>query len=105
VLDLRANLYDEVPERPASRQIAARRLDGYDLEVGAPLPFVPWARLRASRFWQLAVNGDAVTTRDRISLQLAPLSPLEIETGTQRAGEARSWFTQLRWRMKLGERP
>jgi hypothetical protein len=103
VLDLRANLYDEVPERPASRQIAARRLDGYDLEVGAPLPFVPWARLRASRFWQLAVNGDAVTTRDRISLQLTPLSPLEIETGTQSQAEARSWFTQLRWRMKLGE--
>jgi Inverse autotransporter, beta-domain len=102
-VEMRAHLYDEVPEHPASRQIAERRLDGYDLGVGAPLPFVPWARLRASRFWQLAVNGDAVTTRDRISLQLAPLSPLEIETGTQRAGEARSWFTQLRWRMKLGE--
>jgi hypothetical protein len=102
-LEVRVNLYDDVPAHPASRQIAARRLDGYDLEVGVPLPFVPWARLRASRFWQLAVNGDAVTTRDRVSLRLAPLSPLEIETGTQSEAEARSWFTQLRWRMKLGE--
>ena len=102
-LEVRANLYDEVPEHPASRHIAERRLDGYDLEVGTPLPFLPWARLRASRFWQLAVNGDAVTTCDRISLRLTPLSPLEIEGGTRSQAEDRSWFTQLRWRMKLGE--
>ena len=101
--EVRANLYDEVPEHPASRQIAERRLDGYDLDVGAPIPFVPWARLRASRFWQLAVNGDTVTTRERISLRLTPLSPLEIETGAQSAADEGSWFTQLRWRMKLGE--
>lgn len=102
-LDVRASFYDEIPERPASRQIAERRLDGYELEVGAPLPFVPWARLRASRLWQLAVNGDAVTARDRIGLRLTAVTPLEIETGTQSEAEARSWFTQLRWRIKLGE--
>lgn len=102
-LEIRANLYDDVPEHPASRQIAERRVDGYDLQVGAPLPFVPWARLRASRFWQLAVNGDAVTTRDQVSLRLTRLAQLEIETGTQSQAEARSWFARLRWRMKLGE--
>jgi hypothetical protein len=102
-LEVRANVYDDVPEHPATREIAERRLDGYDVEVGAQLPFVPWARLRASRFWQTAVNGHAVTTCDRISLRLTPLSPLEIETGMQSEAENRSWFTRLRWRMKLGE--
>jgi hypothetical protein len=102
-LKVRTSLYDDVPERPASRQIAERKLDGYELEVDAQLPFVPWARLRASRFWQIAVNGCSVTTGDRISLRLAPLSPLEIETGAHSQAEDRSWFTQLRWRMQLGE--
>jgi hypothetical protein len=100
-LEVRANVYDDVPEHPASRQIAERRLDGYDLEVGTQLPFLPWARLRASRFWQTAVNGESGTTCDRIRLRLTPLSPLEIETGMQRQAEDRSWFTQLRWSMKL----
>ena len=102
-LELRANLYDDVPAHPASSAIAERRLDGYDLEVGAQVPFVPWARLRAGHFGQIAVNGETVTTGDRISLRLTPLSPLEIETGTQRHAEYRSWFARLRWRMKLGD--
>ena len=102
-LEVRANLYDDVPARPATREVAERRLDGYDVAVSAGLPFLPWARLRASRLWQIAVNGDAVTTCHRFSLRLTPLSPLEIETGMQSEAEARSWFTQLRWRMSLGE--
>ena len=102
-LEMRAQVHDDVPERPASRQIAERKLDGYDLEVRAPLPLVPRARLRASRSWQLAFNGEAVTVRDRLGLRPTPQSPLEIETGTQSQAEARSWFAQLRWRMKLGE--
>ena len=102
-LELRANVYDDIPAHPASRQIAERRLDGYNLEVGAQLPFLPWVRLRASRFWRTAVNGETVTTCDRIRVRLTPLSPLEIETGAQRQAEDRSWFTQLRWSMKLGE--
>lgn len=102
-LEVRANLYDDVPAHPVRRQIAERRLDGYDLEIGARIPFVPWAWLRANRFWQIAVNGETVSTRDRISLRLTPLAPLEIETGTQSQTEDRSWFAWLRWRMKLGD--
>jgi hypothetical protein len=102
-LEVRAHLYDDVPAHPATRQIAERRLDGYDLEIGAPIPFVPWAWLRANRFWQIAVNGETVSTRDRVSLRLTPLAPLEIETGTQGEAEVRSWFARLRWRMKLGD--
>ena len=101
-LEVRANLYDEVPAQPATREIAERRLDGYDLEIGAQMPFVPWVWLRASRFWQVALNGTTVDTRDRISLRLTPLAPLEIETGTRSHTAAeRSRFAHLRWRLRL----
>ena len=102
-LELRANLYDDILAHPATPEVAARRLDGYDLEIGAQVPYVPWAWLRANRSWQLAVNGAAVNAHDRVSLRLTPLAPLEIETGAQVEAEVGSWFARLRWRMKLGD--
>ena len=102
-LEVRTNLYDDVPAHPASREIAERRLDGYDLEIGAQVPFVPWAWVWATRLWQMAVNGETVSTHDRVSLRLSPLAPLEIETGAEAAAEVRSWFARLRWRMQLGD--
>jgi hypothetical protein len=101
--EVRTNLYDDVPAHPASRAIAARRLDGYDLEVGAQIPFVPWAWVWANRLWQMAVNGETASAYDRVSLRLTPLGPLEIETGAEAQEEVRSWFAWLRWSMQLGE--
>jgi hypothetical protein len=101
--EVRTNLYDDVPAHPASREIAERRLDGYDLEIGAQIPFVSWAWVWANRFWQTAVNGETVSTYDRISLRLTPIGPLEIETGAEAQAEARSWFARLRWSMQLGD--
>lgn len=103
LLEVRANLYDDVPAHPATRQIAERRLDGYDVEVGAQIPFVPWAWVRANRFWQIALNGETPTTTDRLSLRLTPLAPLEVETGMQSQTNDRSWFARLRWRLRLGD--
>ena len=80
---MRTNLYDDVPARPASREIAERRLDGYDLEIGAQIPSVPWAWVWANRFWQIDMDGETVGTHDRVSLRLTPLAPLEIETGAE----------------------
>jgi hypothetical protein len=102
-LELHAQLYDDVPARSANREIAERRLDGYDIGVGVALPYLSWARLHASRSWQIAVNGETVTADDRVSLRLSPLSGVEIETGTGSQTADRSWFTQLRWRLQLGE--
>ena len=101
-IEVRANLYDDVPAHPASRHIAERRLDGYDLGLAAPVPFVSWASLRACRSWQVAVDGETVSPGDRVGFLLTPLSALEIEAGTQSHAGDRSWFTQLRWRIKLG---
>jgi hypothetical protein len=102
-LEVHANLYDDIPAHPASREIAERRLDAYDLEIGARVPFVPWAWVWVNRLWEVAVNGQAADTYDRVSLRLTPLAPLEIETGAEAQAEDRSWFAQLRWRMQLGD--
>jgi Inverse autotransporter, beta-domain len=101
--EVRTNMYDDVPAHPASREIAERRLDGYDLEIGAQIPFVSWAWVWANRFWQTAVNGETVSPYDRISLRLTPIGPLEIETGAEAQAEVRSWFARLRWRMQLSD--
>ena len=50
----------------------------------------------------MAANGESATTRDRVSLRLTPLAPLQIEAGTQREGELHSAFAQVRWRVMLG---
>ena len=101
-IELRADVHDDVPAHPATPEIAERRLDGYDLEIGAQVPYIPWAWVRADRFRHFAVNGESLSTRDRIGLRLTPLAPLEIEAGAQQEAELRSWFARLRWRMTLG---
>jgi Inverse autotransporter, beta-domain len=101
-LQVRTSLYDDVPARPASREIAERRLDGYDLEIGAQIPFVPWAWVWANRFWQIDMDGETVSTHDRVSLRLTPLAPLEIETGAETEADVHSWFARLRWCLPLG---
>jgi hypothetical protein len=102
-LEVRARVYDDVPARPATSAIAGRRLDGYELAIGAQVPYVPWASLRAERFWQMATNGEAVTACDRVSLRLTPLAPLAIEAGAQTEAEVHSGFARLSWSMALGD--
>lgn len=99
LIEVRASVFDDVPQHPATRRIAARRLDGYDLAIQARIPYLPRAALEAHRFWQIEANGETASTRDRLSLRLAPLA---IEAGTESAAELRSWFAQLRWRIELG---
>jgi Inverse autotransporter, beta-domain len=101
-LGVRASGFDDAPQRPATRQIAKRRLDGYQIAIDARIPYLPWASLEVDRFWQMAANGEGATTRDRVSLRLTPLAPLQIGAGTQREGELRSAFAQVRWRVMLG---
>lgn len=102
-LEFRANLFDDIPEYPVAPAIAGRRLDGYDVSIGAQVPGLPWAWLRANRFWQIAADSDEATAGDRLSLRLLPLAPLEIEAGTLGGEEDRSWFAQLRVRFRLGD--
>jgi hypothetical protein len=100
-LEVRASLFDDIPQQPEIRRIAERRLDGYDLEIKAPIPYLSGASLEAHRLWQMGANGETAITRDRLGLRLTPFAPLEIETGTQSGAGLRSWSAQLRWRVRL----
>jgi hypothetical protein len=102
-LRVRTNLYDDVPARGASHEIAERRLDGYDLEIGTQIPFVPWAWVWINRLWQIDMDGETVSAHDRVSLRLTPLAPLEIETGAETDADVHSWFARLRWCLPLGD--
>jgi hypothetical protein len=100
-IELHASVFDDVLQHPATRRIAERRLDGYQIAIGTRIPHLPWAALEVDRFRQMAANDGAAITRDRLSLRLTPLSPLEIETGIQSDAGLRSGFAQLRWRVRL----
>jgi hypothetical protein len=100
-IEVRGSVFDDVPQHPATRRIAERRLDGYEIAIGVGIPYLRWAWLEVNRFWQMAADGETAITRDRLSLRLMPLLPLEIETGTQGEAGFRSWFAQLRWRVRL----
>ncbi len=56
----------------------------------------------SARQWQTAGGGETAPVGDRLSLQLGPLAPFEIETGTTGEGDRRSWFAQLRFSIELG---
>ena len=98
-----ASLFDDVAGRQlAETGVPDRRLDGYDIALAARVPGLPWARVEAKRRWQVAVDGDQVSEGDALSLQIKPLAPLGVEAGTTAAGEHRSWFAKLRFKIRLG---
>jgi hypothetical protein len=102
-LEASVRLFDDVAEAgPAAGGIADRPLDGYDIALAARLPRLPWAWLRARQRWQIAVDSTQVTTRDELSLQLAPFTPLKLEAGLSDDGARRDWFTRLRFKVELG---
>ncbi len=101
--ELATTLFDEVPG-PASVRggVPEHRLDGYGIALGARLPEFPWVWIRARRQWQIPIDGERTAVSDRLSLQLGPSLPLEVETGTTGEGDHRSWFAQLRFTIELG---
>ena len=102
-VEIRASLHDDVPGAGRARDgLEDRRLDGYQLDVRAPLPFVPWAWASAGRSWQAACDAEHGVVSDRLGLLLRPLAPVEIETGSIGSDAPRSWFARLRLALKLG---
>lgn len=102
--ELGTSVFDDVAgQRNVGNGVPERRLDGYGIVFGARLPELPWAWVRVRKQWQIPVESEQASTSDRLSLQLGPLVPLEVETGTDGDGDNRSWFAQLRLRIPLGD--
>ena len=82
VYDLNINLYEATSELnhvDGAPEVAAR---GYDAEVGALLPYLPWAKLYYKRYQWNSVTKN-IRHGETVSLYMEPTSRLSIETGMQ----------------------
>ena len=81
-LELNANYYDGISgERSARGNSIERALDGYDLEAGMQLPYIPWARVFGKYFYFETVARAKNIHGGRVSLRLRPLPITEVEVG------------------------
>lgn len=103
-LRLQASLYNRVADHPGTGPaLREAPIDGYQLDLNAPIPSLTWARLRASTFWHAALTeAGEPQIGSSIGLQLMPARPLVLETGTDDTNHTeRQWFARLRLRLKF----
>jgi len=81
-LELNLNYYNAISGKvKADRGAHERALDGYDLELGAQLPYLPWARLFGKySYWDTVAVAKNVHGQT-VGLRLRPFPIGEIEVG------------------------
>ena len=80
--DVNINLYEAMTERHHVNGAPEVAAGGYDAEVGALLPYLPWAKLYYKRYqW----NNETRNIRhgETVSLYMEPTSRLSVEAGMQ----------------------
>jgi len=99
----RANYYDAFTGAKTTlvsggNTTTERALDGGDISLETPVPFLPWAVLTAEGFYWKTINLDKNIKGWTAGLRMYPMDYLEIEAGYTddniRASEA---FVQLTW--------
>ena len=103
-VELNSNLYHALSGRSQiTSNTRERALDGYDIELGVQVPYVPWARLYARRFhWQKKEGARNIDGR-RLALRIQPDLPFEIEAGVQDDNVTNSaYFVLFRVSLALG---
>lgn len=106
IFRIRGLVFDDVADgRIGATEVPDRRLDGYEVDVAARVPFVPATWLKASRRWRVPVNSEQASVAEQISLRITPIAPVEIETGTSATALDRNWFARLRFKIRLGAGP
>lgn len=81
-LELNVNHYNAISHKvKADGGAFERALDGYDLELGAQIPYLPWARLFGKYFYWDTVAQAKNIQGQRIGLRLRPFPLGEIEVG------------------------
>lgn len=81
-LELNVNYYNAISGKvKADRGAHERALDGYDLELGAQVPYLPWARVFGKYFYWDTVAVAKNVQGQRVGLRLRPLPFIEVEVG------------------------
>ena len=82
VFDVNINLYEAMSEIHHVNGVPEVAAGGYDAEIGALLPYLPWAKVYYKKYqW----NNETLNIRhgEMFSLYMEPTSRLSIETGMQ----------------------
>jgi len=81
-LEFNSNYYNAITDwHYATQAYVEKALDGYDMEVGIQVPYLPWARAYAKKFYYDGIAADNDTNGEQFSLRLTPHSAIEIEGG------------------------
>lgn len=81
-IELYSNYYNAVTDwRYADTGYIEKALDGYDMELGTQLPYLPWAYIFTKKHYYDGITADNDTNGEKFSLRLRPVSFLEFEFG------------------------
>ena len=86
-MTLRANYYDAISGEKTISTIGGvttteKALNGYDFEIDAPMPYLPWMRVAATSYhWNSATSGLANVRGDKLMLSGNITSSLSMELG------------------------
>ena len=78
---LRANQYYGLTGWKSVKGIQEKALDGYDMEVGAPLPYLPWTKAYYRTFEWEGASGVGDLKGDEVSLEANLPFGLNVEVG------------------------
>ncbi len=105
-LDFTANRYWAVSDPRAKGTATEEVLDGHDIELSAQLPYLPWARVRARRYWWDTVNAARDIDGWVASAEVDLMQNLQLEGGVASdnyiPGDGREAFLTVRFRLDLG---
>ena len=103
-VELNSNIYHALSGRSQiTTNTHERALDGYDVELGVQVPYLPWARVYARRFHWQKKEGARNINGQRLALRIQPDFPLEIEAGVQDDNVTNSaYFVLFRVSLVLG---
>ena len=78
---LRANQYYGLSGWKTVKGVREKALDGHDMEVGAPLPYLPWTKAYYRTFEWEGASGTADLEGDEMSLEASLPFGLNVEVG------------------------
>lgn len=88
VAELNVNAYRAVTGWRDAGGLEERALNGFDAEIAAPLPYLPWTRIGGQYYHWGSQSGDTADQGLGLSLEASPLPGLTLEIGGRFSDEA-----------------
>ena len=110
-LDLDANKYwglSSAHTRGVSGEsVTEEPLDGHDIRLAAQVPYLPWAKVRAARYWWDTINASEDIKGWSLSGEIDLMQNLQLEAGVKSdnfiPGDEREAFVAVRFSLAFGK--